>query len=210
MTWNLELELYLYGIHHKTDEVAATLSYHDAAGASASCLLSSTLERHLEGLPIIRTRPNPILPRRKHTLRIQRILNFLIELRISIIIEAISPSNLIHQRQMRPILSPTQSSSIINKHRDHLVRTPPRIRISTIKDNADDMVHLTHTDHESTDEVEAKFFATAARELILCYCVVAADFGDWAEEEMCAVGEPVDPFEFGDAGDALKRVMSCL
>ena len=85
-----------------------------------------------------------------------------------------------------------------------------RVRVLAVKDDADDMVHLAHADDERADEVEAVLFAAPSRHLVLRDGVGAADFGDRAEEEVCAVRQPVDPFELVDGGDALECVVACL
>lgn len=66
-------------------------------------------------LSIISPRPNPILPRRKNPLRIKRIFNRLIQLHLRIAIEVIRLRNLIHERQMRPVLSPSLLRSVFDK-----------------------------------------------------------------------------------------------
>lgn len=90
------------------------------------------------------------------------------------------------------------------------MRSPATISVLPFEDDADDMVHLPHPDHECADEIETRFFAAGAGELVLGFTVVAADFGDGGEEKMGAVGEPVNPLELRDAGDALERVIPGL
>jgi hypothetical protein len=72
------------------------------------------------------------------------------------------------------------------------------------------MMHLPHTNDEGPDEIQPGFFAPPSAELVLRQAVVAADFGDGAEEEVGAVGEPVDPFQLGGAGDSLEGVVASL
>lgn len=66
-------------------------------------------------LSIIPLRPNSILSRRKNPLRIKRILDRLIQLHLRITIEVIRLRNLIHKRQMRPILPPSLLRSVVNE-----------------------------------------------------------------------------------------------
>ena len=66
--------------------------------------------------------------------------------------------------------------------------------ILPVEDKTNNMVHLSHTDNECTNEVEASLFASSTSEFVLCCSIRARDFGDGTEEEMCAVGEPIDLF----------------
>lgn len=62
--------------------------------------------------------PDPILPRRQDTLGIQGILDGSVEMHLRIIVEIVRLRNLIHQRQMRPIFSPSPLRRIVNQLAD--------------------------------------------------------------------------------------------
>ena len=126
------------------------------------------------------------------------------------IIETISLRDLIHHRQMRPVLAPPLLRRIINQSRDQPEGLPSTLGVLAIEHNADDVVHFTHADDKRPDEVQAGFFASPPAKLVLCHTIVAADFGDRTEEEVGAVGEPVDPFQLCGAGDSLEGVVPCL
>ena len=165
---------------------------------------------HFPVLSIIMLRPNAILPRTQNPLRIQRTLNLLIKLHLRIVIEIIRLRNLIHDREMCPILSPTALRSIVYQGGDEPVCSPSTVRIFTIEDYADDMMHFSHTDDEGADEVEARLLAALPRDLILGHAIVSGDFCDGAEEEVGAIGEPVNPLQFCGAWDALESIVSRL
>jgi hypothetical protein len=67
-----------------------------------------------------------------------------------------------------------------------------------------------HAYDESADKVEPGFFAALACDLVLCYTIVARDFCDWTEEEMCAVRQPIHPSQLCCTGNALQCVVSSL
>ena len=126
------------------------------------------------------------------------------------IIETISTRNLVHHRQMRPILPPALLRRIVNQSRNEPEGLPSTLGVLAIEHNADDVVHFTHADDKRPDEVQAGFFASPPAKLVLCHTIVAADFGDRAEEEVGAVREPVDPFQLRGARNSLEGVVPCL
>jgi hypothetical protein len=72
------------------------------------------------------------------------------------------------------------------------MRSFAALGIFPVEDDTHDMVHFSHSHDEGADKVEAGFFAPSARDFVLRFCVFPGDFGDWREEEMSTVGEPVD------------------
>ena len=84
--------------------------------------------------PLISRRPNPRLPRRNNPIRIQRILNRLIESHKNIIIPVISLRNLIHKRQMSPILAPAIRSTIGNQLSDQIMYSSLFFGVFAIED----------------------------------------------------------------------------
>lgn len=126
------------------------------------------------------------------------------------IVETISLRDLVHHRQVRAVLAPASLRRIVDQSRDEPVGFAPTLAVLAIEDDGDDVVHFPHADDEGPDEVQPGFFAPSPAELVLLHAVVAADFGDRAEEQVGAVGEPVDPFQLGCAGDPLECVVPGL
>ena len=88
--------------------------------------------RHLPILPIILLRPHTILSRCQDAFRIKTLLNLLVQLHLRIIVEIVSPRNLIHAGNMRPILSPTAIRSVLDKSRDEPMRPTALIGIGGV------------------------------------------------------------------------------
>ena len=116
------------------------------------------------------------------TLGIQCILNSLIQLHLRIVIEPVRRRNLIHQCQMRPILPPPMRCAILDQLFDQAMRPDPTFRVFAVEDKADNMMQLAEADDESSDEIEAVFFAAFAGDAVLELCICAGDAGDGGEE----------------------------
>lgn len=155
-------------------------------------------------------RPNPTLPRRQYPLRIQRILDRLIEPHLRIVIPIVRLRDLIHERQMRPVLAPAQRRAFRNQIPDQLLRLPPLRGVLAIEDDLDDVVHLAQADGEGAHVVEARGVAALLHERELPHRVVARDLADGREGNVGAVGEPVDPAQLFVAGDALEHVVAVV
>lgn len=54
------------------------------------------------------------------------------------------------------------------------------------------MVHFSHANHKGANEIETSFLTATAGQLVLRRCVWPRDFGYRTEEEMGAIGKPVD------------------
>lgn len=78
--------------------------------------------------------PDPVLPRRQDTLGIQCILDGGVKMHLRIIVEIVRVRNLIHQRQMRPILSPSPLCRIIDQLTDQPVGPTARVWVLAVKD----------------------------------------------------------------------------
>lgn len=89
-------------------------------------------DRELPG--IIPLGPNSVLPRRQDTLGIQGILDGSVEMHLRIIVEIVRLRNLIHQRQMRPILSPSPLCRIVNQLADQPVGSAARVWVLAVED----------------------------------------------------------------------------
>jgi hypothetical protein len=66
-----------------------------------------------------------------------------------------------------------------------------RVWVITVKDETDNVVHLSHANAKRSDKVEAGFLAPLAGKFVLSHGVVAGDLGNGGEEEMGAVWKPV-------------------
>ena len=114
------------------------------------------LKRHLPSLLIRRSWPDSTLPWRRNPLRIQRVFDFLIQLHLRIVIETVRPGNLIQQRQMCTMFTPTLFHGIVEERADQFVRLLAGVGVFAIVDDADDVVRFPQADHEGADEVEAE------------------------------------------------------
>ena len=55
---------------------------------------------------------------------------------------------------MRPVLTPPFCGGVVDERRDEPVGSAAGFRVLAVEDDADDMVHFSHTDDESADKVE--------------------------------------------------------
>lgn len=166
---------------HKTSHILLLSQPNYSAREPAIVIKPSVLSRLLYHSFSARC----ILSRRQDTLRVQRILNRLIQFHLRIIIETVRRSNLIHERQMRPILSPALLRRIFYQCPDQPMWVALAVCVFTVEYYADDMVHLAHADYEGAQEVKPGFVATVFCDGILEVSVWAGDFCDGREEEMC-------------------------
>ena len=138
----------------------------------------SSFRRHRPSLLIIALRPNTILAWRQNPLRIQRVLDRLIQLHLRIVVEIVCVGNLVHQSQVRAVLAPTLFGRIVDQRPDQLVSAAFGVRVFAVEDQADDVVHFPHADDECANEVKSEFTATAFRDGVLEISVGPGDFGD--------------------------------
>lgn len=139
-----------------------------------------TSNRHLELLRVIMLRPYAILSRGQDTLRVKSLLDLLVQLHLCVVVEGVRLGDLIHYRQMGTILSPVRSlertlrdasqlfnlpttlRSVLDQRSDQPMSSSTVFGILAIEDDANNVVHLTHSDNEGTDEVKVGFFASLA------------------------------------------------
>lgn len=86
-------------------------------------------------------RPDPVLARCKNTLRIQSILDCLVESHENIVIPVISSGDLIHERKVGPILSPAVFCAVGNKKLDEVVGSALRTFVFAVKHNTDNVIY---------------------------------------------------------------------
>jgi hypothetical protein len=140
--------------------------------------------RHRPSLLIIALRPNTILARRQNPLRIQCVLDRLIQFHLRIVVEIVRVGNLVHQGQMRAVLAPALFRRIIDQRPDQLVSAAFGVRVFAVEDQADDVVHFPHADDECANKVKSEFAAAAFCDGVLEIGVGPGDFGDGREEEV--------------------------
>jgi hypothetical protein len=118
---------------------------------------------------LVCARPDSVLARRQHALWIQCVFDLLIQFHQRITVEIVGVGNLVHQREMGAVLSPAFFGSIFDQCLYKAESTFFAAKVFAVEDNADNMMHLSHTNDESTDKIEAMLLATAACELVLSY-----------------------------------------
>jgi hypothetical protein len=101
---------------------------------------------------------------------------------------------------MPAILAPTVCRRVLNQRPDEPECLLPDLGIFLFEDNAHDMMHFAHTDHEGADEIEAGFRAASFLDFVLQHAVVAADFGDGREEEVEPLGSQSTRFSSSTLG----------
>ena len=94
---------------------------------------------------------------------------------------------------MCPVLSPPMTRGILYQSSNQPQSLLPALGVLPVENNTHNVVHFAHANDEGADEVEAGLGAAALGDLVLEGAVGAADFGDGREEEVGAVGEPIDP-----------------
>lgn len=107
--------------------------------------LPINLKGHLVILRIHLFRPHSILPRTQNPLGIQRLLDLLIQSQLRMIIPAIRLCNLIHDSQMGTIFAPASRDSVVDQCLDEPVCATSALGIFAVEDDADNVVHFTHT-----------------------------------------------------------------
>jgi hypothetical protein len=93
-------------------------------------------------------------------IRVDRSLDFFVEPPEHAIVERVCIDDLIHGSKMRAILSPALFCTIIGKRLNQPMCFFLLLFVFAVKHEAHNVVHLTHADRESTDEVQASVFAT--------------------------------------------------
>jgi hypothetical protein len=93
---------------------------------------------------------------------------------------------------VRPIFTPAHLRRVFDQRADNPVGFLAAFGIFPVVNDTHDMVHFSHSNYEGAYKVETGFFAAFAGDFILGFGVFAGDFGDWGEEEVATVGEPVD------------------
>src|SRR3569833_2429676 len=117
----------------------------------------SALPRHLPATAPVPLRPNPTAPRSQNPIRIQRVLELLVELHQSAIVPVIRPCNLVHEDQVRTVLSVSQRGSIIDHGAEAAQRGLPPLGIRPKKHNLDDEMHLPQTHAERGEQINPVF-----------------------------------------------------
>ncbi len=77
--------------------------------------------------------PNSILSWAQYSLRIKRRFNRFIQFHLRIVVEGVRICNLVHDSNVRPVLSPASLRSIIDQSRNQPVGTAPRVWILSIE-----------------------------------------------------------------------------
>jgi hypothetical protein len=93
-------------------------------------------------------------------IRVDRSLDLFVEPLEDAIGEGVCIHDLIHDNKVRAILSPALFCTIIGKRLNQPKCFLLLFFVFAVKRDAHNVVHLTHADRESTDEVQASFFAS--------------------------------------------------
>ena len=96
----------------------------------------------LKNPPIKPLRPNPILPRRENPLRIEAILNLLVEAHHRILVPVVRLGDLVHHREMRAVFAPAVRGAVGDEGLDEPVGVFARLRVFAVEDYADDVVFV--------------------------------------------------------------------
>lgn len=134
--------------------------------------------------------PHAILARREDTLWIKCILNLLAQLHVRTIVKIVSARDLIHQRQMSTILSPSAIRRFLNQKLDEFVCASAHLGVLSIKEDANNVMNLAHTNKERAEKIETKLLAATARQLVLSLGIVSSELGDGRKEEMPTIWQP--------------------
>lgn len=154
--------------------------------------------------------PHAILARGEDTLWIKCILNLLAQLHVRTIVKIVSARDLIHQRQMGTILSPSTIRRFLNQKLDELVGASAHLGVLSIEEDANNVMDLAHTNKERAEEIKTKLLAATARQLVLSLGIVSSELGDGRKEEMPTIWQPRDPVQFSDRRDSHKCILSRL
>ena len=84
-----------------------------------SCWIQNRLQ--LINPTIVPRRPNTILPRRQDPLRIETILNLLVEAHHRVLVPVVRLSDLIHHREMRAVFTPAMRGTVGDERFDEPV-----------------------------------------------------------------------------------------
>ena len=183
----------------------------------------------LKNPPIKPLRPNPILPRRENPLRIEAILNLLVEAHHRILVPVVRLGDLIHHREMRAVFAPAVRGAVGDEGLDEPVGVFARLRVFAVEDYADDVVcciyqytyirnegewmergrtHLSHPNSKSAQKVNPSFDTPLLGHRELQQRIIAGDLANGREEQMGTVGHPVDPFQLVVGRDPLEGLVA--
>ena len=135
-------------------------------------------DRHHPSFLRIRLWPNAVLTRGQDALRVQRVLDRLVQLHLRVVVEVVRLSNLVHERKMCSILAPAFRRTVFDQGSDEPMRPPLRVRVCPVEHNAHDVMHLAHSYDKGSDEIEACFLASLLGDGVLLVGVKAGDLGN--------------------------------
>lgn len=141
----------------------------------------------------------------KYSFGIQRVLDCLIQFVQRAAIERVGISDLVHERQMRSVLAPALTGTVINEHLDQRMHARSLLVALFVKHEAHNVMHLAHSHGEGAYKVKPGLNHTPLRDGVLLCGSLARHLGDWAEEEMSAARDPVYPSQLVKGGNTLER-----
>lgn len=103
-----------------------------------SCWIQNRLQ--LINPTIIPRRPNTILPRRQDPLRIETILNLLVEAHHRILVPVVRLGDLVHHREMCAVFAPAVRGAVGDERFYEPVSVFARLGVFAVEDDADDVV----------------------------------------------------------------------
>ena len=97
--------------------------------------------------------PNAALAGRQNSLRVQSVLDLLVQLHVGAVVEIVGLRDLVHQRQVGAVLAPTSGGAVVHQRSDQPVGAATHLGVLAVENDGNDVVELAHADHEGADEI---------------------------------------------------------